>query len=98
METGRSLELEGQVHGVPVSKHKAGDGPAVAQRLRVLASFAEDLSSVPVTHVGRLTTACDSRSRGNQMLSLGLEGHYTTVCKPTDIHITQNKVFSDKTE
>lgn len=94
METGRSLELEGQVHGVPVSKHKAGDGPDVAQRLRVLASLAEDLSSVPGTHVGWLTTACDSRSRGDQMLSLGLKGH----CKPTDIHITQNKVFSDKTE
>jgi hypothetical protein len=37
------------------------------QWLRVLAAFAEDLSSVPTTHAGWLTIACNSRSRGSDV-------------------------------
>ena len=34
-----------------------------AQRFRVLTALSEDLGSIPSTHIGQLTTACDSSSR-----------------------------------
>lgn len=36
----------------------------MAQWLRVLTAIAKDPPWVPSTHVGRLTTACDSSFRG----------------------------------
>lgn len=37
----------------------------ISQRLRALAALPDRQGSVPSTHIGQLTTACNSRSRGS---------------------------------
>lgn len=61
----------------------------MTQWLRACAAPADDPSSVPSTHIGWFTTACDSQSRGPDGLSW-FSGHlysaFTSHLPPPNIH------------
>ena len=65
----------------------------MAQQLRALAALAEDLGSVPSTHIGQLTTVCDSSSR-NLMHILQSVVHTHTNTK-TDKRVMITNAFLD---
>lgn len=68
------LRNEKDNYRIGTGKSWTGDG---LHGERVRSPVAEDLSWVPSTYTGRLTTACNSSSRGPDALS-GLWGHLCT--------------------
>jgi hypothetical protein len=70
-------------------EEEAGEIP---QRLRVLGTLVEDLSSFPHTHIRQLTDASNCSLRGSNTILLASIGTCTHVCIHTRTH-TRGDIF-----
>lgn len=70
----------------------------MGQRLRVCTVFPENQRLVPIFHIKQLITACNSRSRETQSMSLASKGSCPHMPPPKNayIHNLKKKVFKKK--